>query len=209
MTEKLSFSIKHWRNWASMLPCHFKPFLLRCYWPLKAFIEDFQDYSAELVGHMPLHALRMWWYRHVCRVQVGQYSSIHRQCRMYHPYKIKIGNHSVINYGVLLDGRRSLQIGDNVSISEGSVILTLGHDVDDPDFALQGGQVIIKNYVFIGSYARILPGVTIGEGAVVGVGAVVTQDVAPYTVVGGVPARYIRDRACNLTYQLHFRKRFG
>lgn len=198
-----------WYRWARKLPRFVKRFLLACYWPLKAFVEDCQDYSAELVGYVPCHAFRMWWYRHFCRVRMGRKSSIHRQCRMYHPYRIRIGDHSAINYGVLLDGRRGLYIGDNVSISEGTVILTLGHDVDDPTFALKGGEVVIEDYVFVGSGARILPGVKVGEGAVVAAGAVVTRDVMPYTVVGGVPAHYIRDRARDLTYQVHYRKRFG
>jgi acetyltransferase-like isoleucine patch superfamily enzyme len=128
---------------------------------------------------------------------------------MYHPYRIRIGDYSVINYGVLLDGRRGLHIGDNVSISEGVVVLTLGHDVDDPGFALKGAPVSIEDYVFLGSYARVLPGVTIGEGAAVGVGAVVTRDVDPYTVVAGVPAKRIRDRSLVLTYRLQHQKRFG
>lgn len=204
-----SFSGKHGYRWARRLPRPIKRFLLACYWALKALAEDGQDYSAEIVGHVPVHALRLWWYQHICRVQLGKHSSIHRCCRMYHPYRIKIADHSVINYGVLLDGRRSLCIGNNVSISEGTVILTLGHDVDNPSFALKGAPVMIQDYVFVGSYARILPGVTIGEGAVVAAGAVVTHDVAPYTIVGGVPARYIRSRPRNLTYQLEHRKRFG
>ena len=142
-------------------------------------------------------------------MRVGKDSSIHRRCRMYAPFRIRIGDHTVVNYGVLLDGRRGLRIGNNVSVSGGSAILTLGHDVDDSDFALKGAQVTICDYVFVGSYARILPGVTVGEGAVVAAGAVVTRNVAPYTVVGGVPARHIRDRAQHLTYQLQHRKRFG
>jgi maltose O-acetyltransferase len=142
-------------------------------------------------------------------MSIGQDSSIHRRCRVYKPTRVRIGQNTVINYGVLLDGRGGLDIGDVVSISEGTGILTASHKVDSPDFAYVCSGVTIGDYAFIGSYARILPGVTIGEGAVVGAGAVVTRDVAPYTVVGGVPARYIRDRARNLSYQLRHRKPFG
>ncbi|MFC1922180.1 acyltransferase [Chloroflexota bacterium] len=176
---------------------------------MKAFIEDIQDYSSELVGHVPVHAIRMMWYRWFCRIKVGKNSSIHRHCRMYRPYKIEIGNNSIINYGVLLDGRKGLIIKDNVSISEGTVILTLGHDIDDPMFALKGGKVLIEDYVFIGAYARILPGVKIGRGSAVAAGSVVTREVDPFTVVGGVPARFIRKRNHELAYRLYFRKRFG
>jgi putative colanic acid biosynthesis acetyltransferase WcaF len=191
------------------MPGPVKRRLLSVYWPMKAFKEDLQDFLSELIGGIPSHAVRHLLYRTLCGVRVGRSSSIHRKCRMYHPFHIRIGDHSVINYGVLLDGRRGLAIGNNVSISEGCVLLTLGHDVDDPDFTPEGAQVTIGDYAFIGSYSRILPGVTLGEGAVVGAGAVVTRDVAPYTVVGGVPARYIRDRSRDLRYQLNHRKRFG
>jgi maltose O-acetyltransferase len=209
MDKAVPFEDTPWYALAASLPKPVKKTILASYWPLKALVEDFQDYTAEVVGHVPLHAFRLWWFRHICRVEIGAQSSIHRKCRMYRPNQIVIGDHSVINYGVLLDGRGGLNIGDNVSISEGTIILTMGHDIDAPDFRLKGGRVMIDDYVFIGSYTRILPGVTVGEGAVVGVGSVVTKDVDPYTVVGGVPARYIRDRSQDLSYQLHHRKRFG
>ncbi len=128
---------------------------------------------------------------------------------MYFPHRIRIGDHSVVNYNVLLDGRRGLWIGDNVSISEGTVILTLEHDIDDSKFGLKGAPVRIEDYVFIGSYARILPGVRVGEGGAVAAGAVVTHDVDPYTLVGGVPARFIRQRSRPMNYQLEFHKLFG
>jgi maltose O-acetyltransferase len=207
IVEQIPNTVKY--RLAKKLPKPIKEALLKLYWPMKAFAEDFQDYSSELVGLIPSHAFRLWWYRSICKMQIGKYSSIHRHTRMYQPYKIIIGNYSNINYGVLLDGRRGLVIGNNVNISEGTVILTLGHDIDDPGFTLKGGQVTIEDYVFIGSYARILPALKIGEGAVVAAAAVVTRDVEPYMVVGGIPARFIRNRNRNLTYQDQYRKRFG
>jgi maltose O-acetyltransferase len=192
------------------IPNRMKNGLLAVYWSVKSFSEDFLEYLSEiLVANIPNHTTRLVWYRLICRMQIGKGSSIHRRCRFFRPERISIGGHSVINYGVLLDGRSGLVIGNNVSISEGVVILTLGHDIDSPDFRLSGGQVIIEDYVFIGSYARVLPGVTIKKGAVVGVGAVVTKDVEAFTLVGGIPARYIRDRVCDPSYELYWRKRFG
>ena len=196
-------------NWARRLPRPIKTALLRLLWRAKWLVEDLRDLTSELVGHVPSHAVRLWWLRHVCGMRIGRYSSIHRRCRMYHPHRIAIGHHSIINYGVLLDGRRGLAIGDNVSISEGTVILTLGHDIDSPDLAPIGSAVSIGDRVFVGGYARILPGVTIGEGAVIAAGAVVVRDVLPYTVVAGVPAQFVRERSRGLDYQLCHRKRFG
>jgi putative colanic acid biosynthesis acetyltransferase WcaF len=191
------------------LPIKYKQFLLRQYWPVKALFEDLSEFSAELVGYIPSHKVRLAWYRYICRMTIGVNSSIHRKCKIYQPHRICVGDNTVINYGVLLDGRRGLVIGNNVSISEGTAILTLGHDMDHPKFPLKGARVKIEGSVFIGSFARILPGVTVREGAVVAVGAVVTNDVEPFTIVGGVPARYLRDRNREIDYRLEYRKRFG
>ena len=59
---------------------------------------------------------------------------------------------------------------------------------------MKGGPVVIKDWVYIGSRVTILPEVVIGEGAVIASGAVVTRDVDPWTIVGGVPAKFIRNR---------------
>ncbi|WP_455429725.1 acyltransferase [Mucilaginibacter lappiensis] len=82
------------------------------------------------------------------------------------------------------------------------MIWTLHHDYNSTDFAQTGQPVIIEDYVWLCSRTVILPGVTIGKGAVVAAGAVVTRNVQPYTVVGGVPAKPIAKRNENLTYDL-------
>jgi maltose O-acetyltransferase len=105
---------------------------------------------------------------------------------------------SIINQQCCLDGRGGLSIGDYVSISPGVWILTDSHDMHDPLFREVLAPVTIGNHAWIGSRALILPGVTVGEGAVVAAGAVVTSDVEPYTVVGGVPARPIGTRNRNV-----------
>lgn len=197
------------RRAARLVPHSIKRFLLNCYWSCRQFIQDWQEYSAELVGHVPSHAFRLWWYRRVCHMQIGEHTSVHRGCRVYRPWHVTIGDHCVINHGVLLAAQHGLTIGNNVSNSEGTAIITGGHDIDDPLLPVKGGRIIIEDYVFIGSFARLLRGVTVGKGAVIAAGAVVTHDVLPLTVVGGTPARYIRDRASNLSYQLYYRKRFG
>jgi maltose O-acetyltransferase len=69
--------------------------------------------------------------------------------------------------------------------------------------------VIIGDHVWIAYRAVILPGVTIGEGAVVAAGAVVTRDVEPFPIVAGVPAKKIGERNRNLDYQLHFSPLFS
>jgi maltose O-acetyltransferase len=74
------------------------------------------------------------------------------------------------------------------------MIYSSEHDLVDSNFSATLAPVKIGDYVFIGPRAIILAGVTIGDGAVVAAGAVVTKDVDPYTIVGGVPAKVIGER---------------
>jgi maltose O-acetyltransferase len=123
--------------------------------------------------------------------------------------KVSIGKGSVINHSCLLYTTGGLIIGENVSISSGTWLVTGTHDMNDPLFPDRYLPIVIGNYAWIGIRATILAGVTIGEGAVVMAGAMVTRDVPPYTVVGGVPARVISHRTQqNLSYRLHFSHAF-
>lgn len=186
-------------------PLRFKLLLSRWYWRWV----DARDYFIELVGAIPSHAVRLIFYRWVFGVAIGKATSVHRHCRFYRPAGVSIGMHSVINRDVLLDGRSGLQIGDNVSISEGSQVLTLEHDPDSPSFGWRGAPVVIADRVFLGARVTVLPGITVGEGAVVAAGAVVTRDVEPFVIVGGVPAKPIGQRTHDLSYQLDYRKFLG
>ncbi len=104
--------------------------------------------------------------------------------------------------------RRPLRIGNNVSLAGEARIYTMQHDIDNPDFKEVEGDVVIDDYVVIGTRVTILPGVHIGKGAVVSSGAVVTHDVEPYSLVGGVPAKHIRYRSKDLRYTLKFARLF-
>lgn len=159
------------------------------------------------LGYLPSHRVRSGCYR-LAGVQLPKTSSIHWRAEFYAPDLITIGQHCTIGDTAFLDGRSGLTIGDNVNLGSHVTIYTRQHDVDSPDFAEVGAPVRIGDYAWIASHAIVLPGVVIGEGAVVAAGSVVTKDVAPYTLVGGNPARYIRDRNRDLRYQLGYAKRF-
>lgn len=85
-------------------------------------------------------------------------------------------------------------IGDHVQVTRGVSIYTHGggHCLrkNYPDFDIFG-KVVIESWAYIGAYSQIMPGVTIGEGALVAAGSVVTKSVLPHTVVGGNPAKFI------------------
>ncbi|MBC8104251.1 MAG: acyltransferase [Cytophagales bacterium] len=112
------------------------------------------------------------------------------------PRSLRIGARCFINSLVYIDAAGPVTIGDGVSIGHHVVIITSDHAIGPSAF--RAGElclrpVTIGNGSWIAAGAMILPGVTIGAGAIVAAGAVVTRDVAPDTLVGGVPARAIRD----------------
>lgn len=145
------------------------------------------------IGYIPCHIIRRFFYR-ISGIKIGKGSAIHMGARFYSPWGIKIGNDSIIGEQVTLDGRDKLIIGDHVDIATGVMIYNAQHDIDDPTFKAVKAPVKIEDYVFIGPRSIILQGVTIGRGAVVAAGAVVNKDVDPFAVVGGVPAKHLRER---------------
>ena len=106
---------------------------------------------------------------------------------------IHIGENVFINSNCTMQDQGGVYIGDDVLIGHNVCLLTLNHDFEPEKRAeLHPSPIHIGNKVWIGSNATILPGVTIGDNAVVAAGAVVTRDVMADTVVGGVPAKLIK-----------------
>lgn len=195
-------------------------------------IIDFWVFMCTLTGYIPSHIIRIFLYRVLYGVKIGANSSIHWRAQFNNPAGVTIGHNTIIGNDAFLDGRfkrvlrtgetkiqnylrqlsgkgqRPLTIGNNVSIAGEVRIYTMEHDVQSEVFAETGAPVTIEDYVVIGTRVTILPGVTIGKGAVVASGAVVTKDIAPYAIVGGVPAVFIKERNHNLTYTLKFARLF-
>jgi maltose O-acetyltransferase len=119
-----------------------------------------------------------------------------------------IGENTTIGNDAFFDAREGISIGASVNIAAEVRIYTREHDIDDPYFAEKGAPVVIEDYAYIGTRVTILPGVTIGRGAVVASGAVVSRNVTQYMLVGGVPAKPIRERSRDLRYKLGYAKRF-
>jgi acetyltransferase-like isoleucine patch superfamily enzyme len=111
--------------------------------------------------------------------------------------KIKIGRDSLVGEYSVIRGQGGVSIGDRVYTSPFTQIIAVNHVFDDPnkpfvDQGITAQGITIEDDVWLGSGAIITDGVHVGKGAVVAAGAVVTQDVAAHTVVGGVPARVIK-----------------
>ena len=148
------------------------------------------------IANIPSWKLRHWWYRRVLGISLGPRAGVHLGCYwwFYGPGQVRrtgvsIGANSRINRDCMIDVRGGVTIGDNVSISPQVSISTAAHSAVDPGFRVEIRPVVIEDNVWIGMRATILGGVTLGRGSVVAAGAVVTKDVPPLTIVGGVPAR--------------------
>lgn len=113
---------------------------------------------------------------------------------------LKIGDHSFVGR-VVFHLHAPLSIGSNVVVNDGAVFFTASHRVDTQYWESFAKPIVVDDYAWIASNAIILPGVTVGRGAVVGAGAVVSRDVPAYVVVAGNPARPVgKNRPLDLCY---------
>ena len=114
-------------------------------------------------------------------------------------HKISVGKRVAINVGTYIDGRGGITMGDNILIGPNCVISSTGHGTESTDIpmaeqAVQYGHIKIGNDVWLGANVFVKMGVTIHDGCVLAAGSVVTTDVPPYSVYGGVPAKLISQR---------------
>lgn len=163
---------------------------------VRAFKRDTRHFFYYLinyvVAYVPSYTIRHACYR-LIGIKLGEKASIKMGAYIEGP-NIQIGANSSVGRNSVLDGRSKLVIGDNVAISPNVKLLTMGHDIESSRFASIGAKTEICDYVWIGTGAIVLPGVTICKNAVVAAGSVVTKDVAENIVVAGVPAREIKRR---------------
>ncbi len=115
-------------------------------------------------------------------------------CRIWQPWKLTMGAYSCLSERVDCYNADEIVIGEQVVVSQDSFLCTASHDISSPTMELVTKPIRIKGQAWVCARAIVLPGVTIGEGAVVAAGAVVTKDVTPWTIVGGNPAKVIGKR---------------
>lgn len=169
---------------------------------LRGGIKRFLDYN---ISTFPSNHIRKWFYKGL-GAKIEKNVIFHFETEIRCHYKLKIGKGSIIGDNAILDARSGLELGENVNLSSNVSIYTLQHDHRDPNFACPTNKkmnVTIKDRVWLGSNVIVLPGVTIGEGAVCCAGCVVTKDIEPYTVVAGIPAKKVGERPQNLIYEFN------
>lgn len=144
------------------------------------------------------NSIRIWYLSRILRVMVYDKASyFENNIYIGKADKLKIGKHVQINERVVL---QNVIIGNYVMIAPNVSIMSLSHKFNNTNIpmVLQGAseekQVVIEDDVWLGRNVIVLPGVTICRGSIVAAGAVVTKDVASYSIVGGVPATLIKKR---------------
>lgn len=124
---------------------------------------------------------------------------------VFKPSTVSIGPHTIIGRRCLLDSRGSpITIGRNVNISSQAILVCGKHDVQSPTFESGFAPIVVHDYAWVSLRSIVLGGVTIGEGAIVAAGAVVTKDVEPFAIVGGSPACKLGERTHDLRYELSY-----
>ena len=167
------------------------------YIPYSFFVMYINNY---IIAYIPIWMIRKSYYV-ICGMKIGKGSEINMSQYIMHINRIQIGKYTHINRGCFLDGRGGITIGSSVSISHQVSLITGGHLMNTKNFEGVLMPIEIHDYAWIGANVTILQGVIVGRGAVVAAGAVVTSDVAPYSVVGGVPAKKIGVRNQDFDYK--------
>lgn len=163
-------------------------------------------YSLFVISLFPSSRIRKFYYR-LCGARIGKRVVFHFKTEMRSPAKLTVGDGTIIGDNAILDARSGLTMGKNVNLSSNVSIYTLQHNHRSPvfscDFSGRKMNVNIGDRAWLGSNVVVLPGVTIGEGAVICAGSVVTKDVAEFDVVAGIPAKKVGERPRDLTYEFN------
>lgn len=141
----------------------------------------------------PAHAWRRFLLR-LFGARIGKQAYPHASCRISEPWKLVMDDHSCMGPHVICYCGGGVHIGAHSTVSQYAHLCAASHDYEQPHMPQTFAPVTIEDQVWVCADAFIGPGVTVGQGAVVGARACVFRDVEPWTVVGGNPAQFIKKR---------------
>lgn len=162
-----------------------------------------------IISYVPLHFVRLFYYRYMMGYKIGKGSSIHMGCKFNGSGLLYIGENSTVNQFCRLDNRASITIGDNVSVSPYVKILTADHDVNHPQCQGRERAIVIEDYVFIGSDAMLLGGVHMRKGSVLAAKSLLTKSTEAFGIYMGMPAVWKSQRNQNINYSGSYRRLFN
>jgi len=169
--------------------------------PIKAAYYALTLWGNRIINKIPSRHLRKWFYQ-MLGAKIGKNCYPCRRVEILLPKGLRIEDGVAVGWFAELDARGGITIGHDTNISSHVKLITGSHDIDDPEYTADFLPIHIGHHCWIGTGAIVLQGVHIGDGAVVSAGAVVSKDVPPYSVVGGVPAKIMRTRNNKLEYQI-------
>ena len=129
--------------------------------------------------------------------KISRNANIYASAKIWAPWNLEVGTHSSIGPQADIYNHGKIVIGNHTVISQKAYLCASSHDFKLPNFPLILKPILISDQVWIAADVFIGPGVQIGEGTVVGARAAVFKNTEPWTVVGGNPANYIKDRILN------------
>ncbi|MBB5752655.1 putative colanic acid biosynthesis acetyltransferase [Prosthecomicrobium pneumaticum] len=141
----------------------------------------------------PLHGWRRLLLR-LAGARLGAGARVYGSARIWYPPHLAMGAGAVLGPHVVCTTMAPVTIGRLATVSQYAHLVTGTHRLDDPDFGLSAAPIVLGDHVWIASGALVGPGVTVGEGAVLGARGVAFRDLAPWTVHVGNPARPVRPR---------------
>lgn len=126
--------------------------------------------------------------------KIGKGSIVHASAEIWAPWNLEVGQITCIGPNAIIYNPGKIILGSKVAISQYAYLCTATHAYDTQLHTLYWKNIVVHNRAWVAAKAFVGPGVTIGEGAVVGACACVFKDVEPWTVVGGNPAKFIKKR---------------
>lgn len=171
-----------------------------------SLLSSYERYILIKIGYIPSHSIRNFLYKKVFLVKMGKGAKIHYGAEIRGTYNLILEKGAIVGDNCVLDARRGyIRIGRNVQLGNFVNLWTGSHDYNDPFFRSKAGKrgpIEIEDYCWLGPRSTVLYSVKIGEGAVVGAGSIVTKNVAPYSVMAGIPAHKVGERNSDLRYDL-------
>ena len=161
--------------------------LVRMIW-IAFSVVFFRPFAGPMFRYYRSFILRLWG------AKVGRRCAIAAGAKIWAPWNLTLGDYVAVANGAELYSVAPIVVGNHITISQDAYICAASHDISSKLKPLVYHPITIVDFSWICARAIVLPGVTIGEGAVVAAGAVVTKDVEPWTVVGGNPAKVIKMR---------------
>jgi putative colanic acid biosynthesis acetyltransferase WcaF len=148
----------------------------------------FRPFETKILNSWRLFILRIFG------AKIHPQACVYASAQIWAPWNLEMHKNACLGPKVICYNPDIIIVEEDAIVSQYAYLCAASHDIDDPDFKLITAPIVIKKKAWIGTRAFVIMGVCIGEGAIVGATASVYKNVEPCTVVGGNPAKFIKNR---------------